>query len=162
MAEFDREVLIVGGGISGLATAAILAKNGIAVELWERDARERTERPGAERPRRTSDSRSGTGPDPRPGAGERPGTGEATSASPEDGALWKDAPKTTDWAALGERWLGKVGIVFVVLAVGFFVKYSFDQGWITPMLRVVLGLLLGAGLLVLGLRLEGSRRESRP
>ena len=39
MAEFDREVLIVGGGISGLATAAILAKNGIAVELWERDAR---------------------------------------------------------------------------------------------------------------------------
>lgn len=101
-------------------------------KLWERDAQERTERTGRREPR---------------------------PASPEDATLRKDAPKATDWAALGERWLGKVGIVFVVLAVGFFLKYSFDQGWITPMLRVILGLLLGAGLLVLGLRLEGSRRH---
>ena len=121
-------------------------------KLWERDARERTERPGMERPR-PSDPRS------RQGVGERPGAREPRAAAPEDATPWKDVPKTTDWAALGERWLGKVGIVFVVLAVGFFLKYSFDQGWITPMLRVILGLLLGTGLLVLGLRLEGSRRR---
>ena len=122
-------------------------------KLWEREAPERTERPGMERPRRQPDPRS------RHGAGERPGVREPRSASPESATSWKDAPKGTDWAALGERWLGKVGIVFVVLAVGFFLKYSFDQGWITPTLQVILGLLLGTGLLVLGLRLEGSRRQ---
>ena len=121
-------------------------------KLCERDAGERKERPGMERPRR---------PDPhsRRGPGERTGTGEPRSASPMDGAPLKGAPKSTDWASLGERLLGKVGIVFVVLAVGFFLKYSFDQGWVTPMLRVILGLLLGTVLLVLGLRLEGSRQR---
>lgn len=39
MAEFDSEVLIIGGGISGLATAATLARNGVTVELWEKDQR---------------------------------------------------------------------------------------------------------------------------
>jgi uncharacterized membrane protein len=101
-------------------------------KLWERDAGERKERPGTREPR---------------------------SASPVDAPPLKGAPKSTDWASLGERLLGKVGIVFVVLALGFFLKYSFDQGWVTPMLRVILGLLLGAGLLVLGLRLEGSRKR---
>jgi oxygen-dependent protoporphyrinogen oxidase len=33
------DVLIVGGGISGLATAAILARKGVSVEVWEQAAR---------------------------------------------------------------------------------------------------------------------------
>ncbi|OGA54480.1 MAG: protoporphyrinogen oxidase [Betaproteobacteria bacterium RIFCSPLOWO2_12_FULL_62_13] len=35
----DVDVLVVGGGISGLATAWWLQREGITVELWERDAR---------------------------------------------------------------------------------------------------------------------------
>lgn len=35
----DTEVLIIGGGISGLSTACWLARQGIAVELWEADSR---------------------------------------------------------------------------------------------------------------------------
>jgi len=35
----DVDVLIVGGGISGLATASILARQGVSVEVWEKEAR---------------------------------------------------------------------------------------------------------------------------
>lgn len=61
------------------------------------------------------------------------------------------------WASGAERWLGRVGVVFVVLALGFLFKYSFDQGWITPAFRLALGALTGMALLLVGLRLEGER-----
>ena len=35
----DVDVLVVGGGISGLATAASLARDGLSVEVWEREDR---------------------------------------------------------------------------------------------------------------------------
>lgn len=35
----DTEVLVIGGGISGLAVAHRLARNGIGVEVWERESR---------------------------------------------------------------------------------------------------------------------------
>lgn len=62
-------------------------------------------------------------------------------------------------AGHGERWLGRVGVVFVVLAFGFFFRYAFDQGWIGPSLRLVLGLVAATVMLALGLRLEGVRER---
>jgi uncharacterized membrane protein len=59
----------------------------------------------------------------------------------------------------GERWLGRVGVVFVILAFGFLFKYAFDQGWIGPAFRLLLGLLAGTVMLVIGLRPEGSRER---
>ncbi len=58
-----------------------------------------------------------------------------------------------------EFWLNKVGIGLLLLGVAFLFKYSVDQGWLTPAIRCVVGLLIGAGLLGLGLRVPGQRRE---
>ncbi len=46
------------------------------------------------------------------------------------------------------RWLNRVGIVALLLAVAFFLKYAFDNDWIGPAGRVAIGLLFGAALLV--------------
>lgn len=47
-------------------------------------------------------------------------------------------------------WLGGLALL---LGVAYFVKYSFDHDWIPPEVRVAIGFLLGAGLIVGGLRL---------
>ncbi len=46
------------------------------------------------------------------------------------------------------RWLNRVGIIALLLAVSFFLKYAFDNEWIGPSGRVAFGLLSGTGLLV--------------
>lgn len=44
---------------------------------------------------------------------------------------------------MGENWLSKVGIITLVLGIGFFVKYAIDQEWINEVGRVGIGLLTG-------------------
>jgi len=51
---------------------------------------------------------------------------------------------------VGKRWLTWLGGLALFAAVGFFVKYSVERGWISPALRVVAGLVFGAGVLALG------------
>ena len=43
-----------------------------------------------------------------------------------------------------------IGIIATVFGVGFFLKYSFDQGWVGPAGRVALAYLWGIGFLILG------------
>jgi uncharacterized membrane protein len=45
------------------------------------------------------------------------------------------------------RWLNRVGILAVIIAVSFFLKYAFDNNWIGPSGRVGIGILLGAAML---------------
>jgi uncharacterized membrane protein len=47
----------------------------------------------------------------------------------------------------------------VILAMAFLLKLSFDRGWITPAVRLAGGFATGGVLLVLGLRLERTRRR---
>jgi len=49
---------------------------------------------------------------------------------------------------LGQKWLLIAGLVITVLAVGYFLKYSFDRNWIGPVGRVSLA--YAAGLAMLG------------
>ncbi|MCB0284020.1 MAG: DUF2339 domain-containing protein [Calditrichaeota bacterium] len=53
----------------------------------------------------------------------------------------------------GEKWLGRLGIGLLLFGAVFLFKYSVDQGWITPLVRVLFGIGLGIILLMFGLRL---------
>lgn len=55
---------------------------------------------------------------------------------------------------MGIKLFAWIGGFVAFLGVAFFVKYSFDQGWISPQLRVAAGFLTGLGLLIGGARLK--------
>ncbi len=60
-----------------------------------------------------------------------------------------------DWERfLGVKMFAWVGGLAFFLGVGFALKYSFDHGLISPLMRVIMGAILGLGLLVGGMRLE--------
>lgn len=47
---------------------------------------------------------------------------------------------------LGGKWLYYVGILALVFAVAFFLKYAFDNNWIGPRGRVGIGILIGGAM----------------
>ncbi|MCZ7637478.1 MAG: DUF2339 domain-containing protein [Verrucomicrobia bacterium] len=64
--------------------------------------------------------------------------------------------KALPWAGLNlEQFMGVklfawIGGLVLFLAAAFFLKHSFEQGWVSPELRVAMGFLTGVGLLVGG------------
>lgn len=54
----------------------------------------------------------------------------------------------------GDNWLSKVGIVTLVLGIGFFVKYAIDQNWINEIGRVAIGLLTGGIIIAIAWKLK--------
>ncbi|MBF0538242.1 MAG: DUF2339 domain-containing protein [Nitrospirae bacterium] len=57
---------------------------------------------------------------------------------------------------LGQKWLLIIGIVTIVFGVAYFLKYSFDRGWVGPAGRVALSYLWAISFLVGG---ESFRRK---
>lgn len=55
-------------------------------------------------------------------------------------------------------WLNRLGIGLVLLGVALLFRYSIEQGWLTPAVRVGFGAALGAVLFAAGLRLDERRR----
>jgi len=47
---------------------------------------------------------------------------------------------------IGSQWLNRVGVVAVLVGVSYFLKLAFDNGWIGPGLRVLIGCVAGVGL----------------
>jgi uncharacterized membrane protein len=47
---------------------------------------------------------------------------------------------------IGSQWLNRVGVVAVLIGVSYFLKLAFDNGWIGPGLRVLMGGVGGVGL----------------
>ncbi len=62
-----------------------------------------------------------------------------------------DTPKKekADSEETGSRWLGKIGVVAIVLGVSFFLKWAFDNNLIGPMGRIALGII--AGIVMVGI-----------
>ena len=54
-------------------------------------------------------------------------------------------------------WLSRIGIALLLFGVLYLFKYAVDQGWLSPLIRVLMGIGLGAGLMILGVRLHASR-----
>jgi len=62
------------------------------------------------------------------------------------------------WALRSEQWLGRVGLGLLFLGLVYLFNYSIEQGWITPGVRVGVGVAIATTLLLLGLR----ARERHP
>jgi len=79
----------------------------------------------------------------------------APSAPPP---LLPPPPSQINWEQfLGVKLFMWVGGFALFLAVAFALKYSFDQGWISPPVRVGSGIVLGIGLILGGLRIPRER-----
>jgi uncharacterized membrane protein len=85
-------------------------------------------------------------------AAEPEETAAETQAAGEEKIIAEKSPKRTAEKEIlfGQKWLLVIGIITIVFAVGFFLKYSFEKGWIGPAGRVALAYLLGIGFLVAG------------
>ncbi|MFI5455739.1 MAG: DUF2339 domain-containing protein [Isosphaerales bacterium] len=59
--------------------------------------------------------------------------------------------------AVASTWLLRLGVVILVMGIGFFLKYSVDKGFIPKPARVALTILTGVGLLVAGVRALGTK-----
>ena len=53
------------------------------------------------------------------------------------------------------RWLNYIGLLLILIATAFALKYAFDNEWVGPAGRVVIGLASGVGLLVFSQWLRG-------
>lgn len=62
------------------------------------------------------------------------------------------APREDLEQQIGSRWLLYAGIAAVVLGMSYFVKFAFDNGWISEPLRVISGVAIGLGLVAAGMR----------
>jgi len=56
-------------------------------------------------------------------------------------------PKPREWELiLGGNWLARVGVIALIIGVGFFLKFAFDKEWLGPTSRVILGIVAGLGM----------------
>ncbi|MDO8737196.1 MAG: DUF2339 domain-containing protein, partial [Thermoleophilia bacterium] len=73
-------------------------------------------------------------------------------------AVKKKKPAAPRFVGSAQFWFNLIGIVLVLLGVIFLYRYSVDQGWITPPMRVAAGMALGVALVGLGLFLHVRQR----
>ncbi len=60
---------------------------------------------------------------------------------------------------IGSQWFNRIGIVALLIGVSWFLKLAFDNHWIGPLGRIVIGLVAGAGLIAWS---ERFRRKGFP
>src|SRR6266545_3016982 len=96
-------------------------------------------------------------PEPAPAASPSPVLQAPAPPAPEPVT---PAPSLDLEQRIGARWATWVGIVAILFAVSFFLKWAFDNNYLGPGARVILGLV--AGLLMLAAGLVLHRRQDVP
>lgn len=51
---------------------------------------------------------------------------------------------------IGGIWLNRIAIILIVIGTAFFLKYAFDNNWVGPITRVIIGVAFGISFLVAG------------
>ena len=59
--------------------------------------------------------------------------------------------------AIASQWLLRIGIMLLVVGIGFFLKYSIDHGMLNKTARVALSVAAGLGMLIAGTRILGGK-----
>ncbi|NOY29315.1 MAG: DUF2339 domain-containing protein [Planctomycetes bacterium] len=59
--------------------------------------------------------------------------------------------------AVASQWLLRIGVLILVVGVGFFLKYSIERGLLGPQARVALSTITGLVLLIAGTRILGKK-----
>jgi len=77
----------------------------------------------------------------------------AKAPFPKPKSQWKPGDKIE--SEIGGHWLNRVGIIAVLIGVAYFLKYAFDNEWVGPAGRVVIGLVAGTSVVA------GSERVRR-
>ena len=57
---------------------------------------------------------------------------------------------------IGSQWFNRIGILALLIGVAWFLKLAFDNHWIGPLGRVMIGLVAGAGLIAWSERFRNS------
>jgi uncharacterized membrane protein len=81
------------------------------------------------------------------GAGQARQT--ASPAPPQKSRAWSDLE-----THIGGSWFNWIGIIAITFGVAFFLKYAFENQWIGPGGRVLLGFIIGISILFTGERLR--------
>lgn len=71
----------------------------------------------------------------------------------EEKPVIKPKAKKTDSSLeedIGIKWFGRIGITALVIGVGFFIKFAVDNGLISYLARIIMGVVFGVGLVVAG------------
>jgi uncharacterized membrane protein len=89
------------------------------------------------------------GPAPAQESPETIPEGEGEGQPPKPAVNWE--------LFMGARLFAWLGGLALFIGVCLFVKFAFEQNWISPAMRVALGYLAGLGTLVTGLRLDRGR-----
>ena len=83
----------------------------------------------------------------------------APAAAPAfSGAIGQDEAETLE-TRIGGRLLLYAGMLVLVLGLAFFLRYAFEREWMSPPVRVALGVIAGVGMAAGGYRLAATYRN---
>ena len=87
-----------------------------------------------------------------------PQTRKAPNKGRKGGGALASAAKRARKEIGSGAWVGRIGIGLFLIGIAFLFKYTIEREWITPEVRVALGVILALVLVGMGLRLASRRR----
>lgn len=128
-----------------------------AIIALEQEIQSLTHRPGRERKPEAPQPESPKEQPPTIVAPPPPTPLQIPQIPPSARPVEKPSRTKEEWEALvGGKILNRIGALAFIIGIGFFLKYAFDNNWITESMRVLIGAL--AGFLCIGLAYRSNKR----